>query len=219
MPMQAKKRVAVLISGNGSNLQALIDACDRPEFPAQIALVISNKTDAYGLTRAINSGIETKIIGNKDYADRAAFDAALHAALVESHIEIVCLAGFMRLLTPDFVAHWEGRMINIHPSLLPAFPGLDTHAKAIASGAQFAGCSVHYVTAEMDAGPIILQAALPILPDDTPAELARRVLAEEHRIYPQALQWLAEGRLTIKNGRVIVAGADYNQARAVQHPA
>ena len=187
-----KTPIAVLISGSGSNLQALIDACAAADFPARIMLVISNKADAYGLVRAAAAGIPTQVISHTDYASREAFDAAMHAELVDKGVEIICLAGFMRLLSPGFVAQWAGRMLNIHPSLLPAFPGLHTHRAALAAGAEKAGCTVHLVTAELDAGPILLQAEVPVLPGDTEETLAARVLMEEHRIYPLALKQLLE---------------------------
>jgi phosphoribosylglycinamide formyltransferase 1 len=205
--MSQRARVAVLISGNGSNLQALIDACAAPDFPAEIVHVISNHAEAYGLMRAERAGIATLVINHKTFPDREAFDAALHEALVECNAELVCLAGFMRLLTPGFVTKWQGRMINIHPSLLPAFKGLHTHRLAIETGVKFAGCSVHFVVPEMDAGPLIIQSAVPVLPNDTEKSLAERVLAQEHQIYPQALKWLAEGRLSVVDEKVNVNGA------------
>lgn len=185
-----KKRVAVLVSGSGSNLQALIDAASAPDYPAAIHLVISNNADAYGLERARKAGIATCVLNHRDYPSREAYDAALHEALVEAKTDIVCLAGFMRILSAGFVAQWEGRMLNIHPSLLPAYRGLHTHERAIADGAKTAGCTVHLVVPELDAGPILAQAEVPVLPDDTPDTLAARVLKEEHRIYPAALKSL-----------------------------
>ncbi len=201
-----KKRVAVLISGNGTNLQALIDACTAPDFPAEIVRVISNRAEAFGLVRADKVGINTLVIDHRGFMDRASFDAALQAALEECDAELVCLAGFMRLLTPEFTAKWEGRMINIHPSLLPAFKGLHTHARAIEAGVRFAGCTIHFVSADMDAGPIIAQAVVPILPDDTPQSLSERVLQQEHSMFPQALKWLAQGDLEIINNTVQIRG-------------
>lgn len=183
-----KKKVAVLISGGGSNLQALIDACKDEEFPARIALVLSNKADAYGLKRAAEANIATHVISHKDFPDRDSFDAAMHKALGEAGIEFVCLAGFMRLLTAGFVNQWTGKMINIHPSLLPSFKGIHTHAAALQAGVKIHGCSVHHVVPEMDAGPIIIQAAVPVLSGDTPETLGARVLAAEHIIYPLALK-------------------------------
>jgi phosphoribosylglycinamide formyltransferase 1 len=204
----AKLKVAVLISGRGSNLQALIAACAAPDFPAAIKLVIANRADAGGLAHATKAGIATAIIPHRDYRSREAFDAALTAALEGAAIELVCLAGFMRLLTPAFVAHWRDRLINIHPSLLPAFPGLDTHVRALAAGVRFSGCTVHFVRAEMDSGPIIVQAAVPVLPHDDAETLAARVLAAEHKAYPLALRLIGEGKLRIDGERVEVAGAD-----------
>ena len=197
-----KKNVAVLISGNGSNLQALLDACADAHYPARIVLVLSNKADAYGLVRATQAGVPTQVIAHGGYADRAEYDAALHAAIVESGADLVCLAGFMRLLTPAFVEQWSGRMLNIHPSLLPAFKGLDTHARAIASGACYSGCTVHFVVPEMDAGPIITQKITEISDDDTPESLAQKIHTLEHVAYVEALQWLASERLQVAGNRV-----------------
>ena len=189
----ARRRTAVLISGRGSNLQALIEAAGHADFPAEIVLVLSNEADAAGLGRAEAVGIPTRVVPHRDYAERAAFEAALTACLEEASVELVCLAGFMRILTEGFVARWDGRLINIHPSLLPAFPGLDTHARALEAGVKLHGCSVHLVSGELDGGPIIGQAAVPVLPDDDEAALAARVLAAEHRLYPICLKLLAEG--------------------------
>ena len=190
-----KIKVAVLISGNGSNLQALIDACNSPDYPAEIALVISNKHDAYGLVRAKNAGIATCIISHRDFAGREDFDAAMHQKLLDANIEIVCLAGFMRLLTTKFVEQWQGRMLNIHPSLLPAYKGLDTHARVLASGESHTGATVHYVVAEMDAGEIIAQQQIAIAPDDDAASLQQKVHDIEHIIYPQALKIVASNHI------------------------
>jgi len=187
-----RKKAAVLISGSGSNLQALIDACAKPDFPAKITLVISNKADAYGLIRAKKAGIKTSVISNKDYATRELFDEELHKEIIASGAEIVCLAGFMRLLTPDFVNKWTGRMINIHPSLLPDFKGANAHQDVLAKGVSKTGCTVHYVIPEMDAGEIILQESVPVLKGDNEKTLGARVLEKEHIIYPQALKMLAE---------------------------
>lgn len=199
-----KKRVAILISGRGSNMAALIEAAKAPGYPAEIALVLSNKAEAGGLAVAAANGIQTAVIEHKPFGrDRAAFDAAMQAVLDENRIEIVCLAGFMRLLTPEFCAHWVGRMINIHPALLPAFKGLDTHARAIEAGVKLHGCTTHFVTPGMDEGQIIGQAAVPVLDDDTEASLAARVLAEEHRLYPEALRLLASAALRIEGNRVL----------------
>ena len=189
-----RKRVAVLISGRGSNLAALIEAAQAPDYPGGIVLVLSNVADAAGLARARAAGIATEVIEHKPFGkDRAAFDRAVDAALERHRVEIVCLAGFMRLLTPWFVERWSGRLINIHPSLLPAFKGLDTHARALAAGAKRHGATVHYVTPELDSGPVIAQESIAIEPGDTPESLAARVLAIEHRIYPLALRRVAEG--------------------------
>ena len=182
--------VAVLISGRGSNMQALIEAAANPGYPASIKVVLSNRTDAEGLAFAQARGIATAVVDHKAFARREDFEAALQQHLDSHRIDYVCLAGFMRVLTPNFVAAWTGRIINIHPSLLPAFKGLDTHARALAAKVAEHGCSVHQVTAGLDDGPVILQARVPVLADDTPASLARRVLAEEHRIYPLALAQL-----------------------------
>ena len=202
-----RKRTAILISGNGSNLQALIDAAaSDPDYPAELALVLSNKADAYGLTRAENAGIPTAVINHRDYDSREAFDAAMDAVLQEHRIELVCLAGFMRLLTPGFVEKREGRMINIHPSLLPAFKGLDTHQRALEAGVRFSGCTVHFVVPEMDAGPIILQAAVPVMLQDTADSLQQRIHQAEHQLYPQALRWLAGNQLHIENNTVRIDG-------------
>jgi len=187
-----KARTAILISGRGSNMMALVEAMRAPGFPAEACAVISNRADAKGLEFAAANGIPTQVIDHKAFATREAFEDALDTALGAAGAEIVALAGFMRVLTPPFIARWEGRMINIHPSLLPAYKGLHTHERALADGAAVHGCSVHLVTAELDGGPVLLQAEVPVLPGDTPATLAARVLAQEHRIYPQALAMLAE---------------------------
>ena len=190
-----RKRVAVLISGRGSNMAALIDAAKDPAYPAEISLVISNVPDAGGLETAKAVGISTEVVDHKPFGkDRAAFERALQAVLEKHDIEIVCLAGFMRILTADFVGQWQGRMINIHPALLPQFKGVDTHRRALEAKVKQHGATVHFVVPEMDSGPIILQEAVEVRPDDTEATLAARVLAAEHRIYPQALKLLAAGR-------------------------
>ncbi|NQV54734.1 MAG: phosphoribosylglycinamide formyltransferase [Rhodospirillales bacterium] len=201
-------RVGVLISGRGSNLQSLIDAQIAADLPVEIAIVISNVADVEGLARAEAAGIETCVIDHKFFDGREPFEAALTEALKTAGVELVCLAGFMRLLTGDFVSEWLDRLINIHPSLLPAFKGLDTHARAIEAGARFAGCTVHFVRPEMDDGPIIVQAAVPILELDDPASLAKRVLAQEHKIYPLALRLIADGRVRVEGARVLIDGAE-----------
>ncbi len=183
-----RKNVAVLISGGGSNLQSLIDATNDATFPAQITLVISNKEDAYGLKRAEAAGIATFVISHKDYDSRAQFESVIHQKLVEEDIEFVCLAGFMRVLGDEFVQKWQNKMLNIHPSLLPKYRGLNTHARAIEAEDKYAGCTVHYVVPELDAGPIVAQSKVPVLEGDTPETLAARVLVQEHIIYPQALR-------------------------------
>jgi formyltetrahydrofolate-dependent phosphoribosylglycinamide formyltransferase len=199
-----RRRTAILISGRGSNMAALIAAARAADFPAEIALVLSNRPEAGGLALAAAAGIATASIDHKPFAkDRAAFDAAMQAELERRGVELVCLAGFMRLLTPDFCAAWSGRIINIHPALLPSFKGLDTHARALAAGVKLHGCTTHFVTPGMDEGPIIAQATVPVLDDDTEASLAARVLAEEHRIYPESLRLLAADRLVIAGSRVI----------------
>jgi phosphoribosylglycinamide formyltransferase-1 len=196
-----KKRVAVLISGRGSNLKALIDACADPAFPAAIALVVSNKADAPGLAVARDAGVPLAVISHADYADRAAFDATIDAELEKARIEIVCEAGFMRIHSDGFVKKWEGRMLNIHPSLLPAFKGIRVHQQALDAGVKVSGCTVHFIVAELDSGPIIAQAAVPVLAGDTVETLSERVLVEEHRIYPQALKLLADGKVRLEGGR------------------
>ena len=189
-----KPRIAILISGRGSNMAALIAAAADPAYPAEIALVLSNRPDAAGLQVASAAGIVTSVVDHRDFPrDRPAHEAAIDAVLTQAGIGIVCLAGYMRLLTRLLVGRWAGRMLNIHPSLLPAFPGLDTHARALAAGVRLHGCTVHLVTETMDAGPILAQAAVPVLAADTEATLAARVLAQEHRIYPPALARLAAG--------------------------
>jgi len=190
----SRKRVAVLISGRGSNMAALIKAAKAADYPAEIALVLSNMPDAAGLARAREAGMATEVVDHDPFGkDREAFDRALDATLQSHRIDIVCLAGFLRVLSPWFVARWNGRLINIHPSLLPAFKGLHTHERALAAGAKEHGATVHFVVPELDSGPIIEQASVPVLPGDTPDTLAARVLEVEHRIYPLALRRLAEG--------------------------
>lgn len=187
MTTDTKPRLAILISGRGSNMVALAKAAQHPDFPAETALVLSNQPDAAGLTVAAELGIPTLAISHRAYPDRAAFDAAVDTALRARKIDFIALAGFMRILTPEFIAGWENRIVNIHPSLLPKYPGLHTHARALAAGDAEAGCTVHLVTAELDCGPTLGQARVPILPGDTAETLAERILPEEHRLYPQAL--------------------------------
>jgi phosphoribosylglycinamide formyltransferase-1 len=191
-----KKRVAVLISGRGSNMMALIEAAKAQDYPAEIALVVSNRPEALGLARARAEGIATAVVDHMVFGkDRQAFERALDAELQKNRIALVCLAGFMRLLTPWFVNRWSGRMLNIHPALLPQFKGLDTHRRALAAGVKEHGATVHFVSVEMDDGPIIAQQAVPVLPGDTEASLAARVLEVEHRLYPQALRMVAAGQI------------------------
>ncbi|MBL8568298.1 MAG: phosphoribosylglycinamide formyltransferase [Phreatobacter sp.] len=188
----SRKRVGVLISGRGSNMAALIEAAKAPDYPAEIALVVSNKPDAGGLATAEANGIATATVDHRAFkGDREAFERALQAELEKQRIDIVCLAGFMRIFTPWFPSQWDGRMINIHPSLLPAYKGLDTHARALADGAKVHGATVHFVVPDLDAGPIILQEEVPVLAGDTPDTLAKRVLEAEHRIYPEVLRMIS----------------------------
>jgi phosphoribosylglycinamide formyltransferase-1 len=202
-----RRRVAILISGRGSNMAALVAAARDPGYPAEIALVLSNRADAPGLERAEQAGIETAVLDPKGFSSRNVFDKALDARLKAADAEIVCLAGFMRLLTPEFVEAWRDRLINIHPSLLPLFPGLNTHASALAAGVKIHGCTVHFVRAEVDSGPIIAQAAVPVLLSDTAETLADRVLAAEHHVYPLALALVARGRTVVVDERVVIDDA------------
>ncbi len=199
-------KVAVLISGRGSNLQALINATAGDDFPAEIVLVLSNKAEAAGLERAEEAGIATAVLSPKDYEDREAFDAAMTDAIEAAGAEFICLAGFMRLLSDTFVKRWRDRCINIHPSLLPAFKGLHVHERVLESGVRFSGCSVHFLRPSMDEGPIIAQAVVPVLPDDTADTLAARTLEQEHIIYPMALRLIAEGRVRLSTERVLIDG-------------
>jgi phosphoribosylglycinamide formyltransferase-1 len=203
----SRKRVAVLISGRGSNMAALIEATKGKDFPAEIVLVLSNRPDAGGLATARDAGIATEVVDHTRFnKDRPAFEQAMQAVLEAHRIDLICLAGFMRLLSPGFVGQWQGRMLNIHPALLPAFKGLDTHKRAIDAGAKVHGATVHFVVPEMDAGPIIRQGAVKVRADDTEQSLATRVLAVEHRIYPEALRLVAEGRVRIADGRCLIDG-------------
>ena len=206
----ARVKTGVLISGRGSNLQALIDATRATDHPAEIVLVISNVPGAAGLTRASEAGIPTTIVDHRDYGSpgaREAFEAVLTAAFEEAAVELVCLAGFMRVLTGAFVARWRDRLINIHPSLLPSFPGLDTHERALAEGVKLHGCTVHFVREAVDHGPIIGQAEVPVLPQDDAESLAARVLGAEHRLYPACLRLVAEGRARVVGEGVEIEGA------------
>jgi phosphoribosylglycinamide formyltransferase 1 len=198
-------RTAVLVSGRGSNLKTLISACAAPSFPAEIVLVISNSPAAPAVGYAESAGIRAQIIPHSDFDGRGEFDAALHSALCEANIQLVCLAGFMRILSAGFVQKWEGRMINIHPSLLPSFKGSRVHERAIEAGVRISGCTVHYVTPETDSGPPIAQAAVAVHPGDTPEALASRVLEAEHRLFPLNLKMVAEGRVRLENGKAVFA--------------
>src|SRR5215470_17825556 len=212
----ARKRVAVLISGRGANMGALIAAAKEPGYPAEIALVLSNRPEAGGLRRANAEGIATAVVDHTDFGkDREAFERAVQAHLETHGIDIVCLAGFMRLFTSTFVSRWNSRMINIHPALLPSFKGLHTHERALAAGAKIHGATVHFVVPELDSGPIIAQAAVPVLDDDTPDTLAARVFAAELRLYPLALALLAQGRPRVVDGRCWIDGAAFSDATLV----
>lgn len=198
-------RVAVLLSGRGSNLQALIDACGAPDFPAEIIHVISNNPDAVGLLRAQDAGIGTSVLNHREYETREAFDTEVTRVLEDANTELVCLAGFMRILTEGFVSHWTDRLLNIHPSLLPSFKGLDAQQQALDAGVKLAGCSVHFVRPGVDEGPIIAQAAVPVLDDDVAKALSARILALEHRLYPRVVRLIAEGRVTVVDERVTIS--------------
>jgi phosphoribosylglycinamide formyltransferase 1 len=206
-PSGARLRTAVLISGRGSNLAALIEACRRPGASAEIALVISNRTEAAGLQHARAAGIAAEAVDHRRFEEREEFDRYLSAILDANNIALVCLAGFMRVLSAWFVARWRDRVLNVHPSLLPAFPGLDTHRRALAAGVRFSGCTVHFVRAELDAGPIIVQGVVPVRQEDTPETLAARVLRAEHRCYPIALDLVASGRAKVVDERVRIEDA------------
>ena len=198
------KNIVILISGRGSNMEAVVRAAQAEQWPARVAAVISNKADAKGLEFATSHGIATAVVPNKDYPTREAFDAALQEVIDSFQPDLVVLAGFMRILTPGFVEHYAGRMLNIHPSLLPLFPGLHTHEAALASGLAQHGATVHFVTAELDHGPMVDQVAVPILPGDTAETLSARVLQQEHILYPRAIRWFIEDRLTVEDGKVRV---------------
>lgn len=203
------KRIVILISGRGSNMEAIVKACAAEGWPARVAAVISNRPEAAGLTFAAQHGIATAVLDHKGYPDRASFDAELARLIDGYQPDLLVLAGFMRILTPDFTRHYEGRMLNIHPSLLPAFPGLHTHQRALEAGCQFAGATVHFVTAELDHGPIVAQAVVPVLAGDDEAALSARVLKLEHRMYPRAVRWFVQGQLRVAEGRVQqLAGED-----------
>ena len=202
------KRIVVLISGQGSNLDAIVRASEAQDWPGRVVAVVSNRADARGLQSAEAHGIATEVLDHKAFAERAAFDAALAGTIDRHSPDLVVLAGFMRILTPELVARYEGRMLNVHPSLLPSFTGLNTHRRAIEHGCKFAGATVHFVSAELDHGPIVAQAVVPVLPGDDEATLARRVLAAEHVLYPRAVGWFVKGELELKDGRVTHRGRE-----------
>jgi phosphoribosylglycinamide formyltransferase 1 len=212
-----KKRVAVLISGRGSNMMALVEAGRVAGCAYEIAAVVSNRPDAAGLAWARKQGIAAEVVNHRDFASREAFEAALHETITRFDAGLIALAGFMRLLGPQFVGRWQGRMMNIHPSLLPSFKGLDTHQQALDAGVKITGCTVHFVTPEMDAGPIIAQAAVPVAEDDTADSLADRILAAEHRIYPMALHLVASERAVLGDGKVVHTSG-VNQADVLFSP-
>jgi phosphoribosylglycinamide formyltransferase 1 len=208
-----KRRVAILISGRGSNMAALIEAAKAKDYPAEIAVVISNRAEAAGLERAKAGGIATEVIESKPFGkDRGAFEAVLEQKLGQHRIELICLGGFMRLFTAEFVQRWYGRMLNVHPSLLPSFPGLDPHGQALKAGAKISGATVHFVIPETDAGPIVMQGAVPVCDDDTADTLSARILTVEHRIYPEALRLLASGRLKLEGDLCRIDGGAANGA-------
>ena len=203
----ARLRLGVLVSGRGSNLEAILDASARPDFPARVAVVVSDREQAQALDRARSRGVPAVWLSPKDFGDRAAYDAALRAVLDEHRVGLVCLAGFMRILTADFVRAYAGRILNIHPSLLPAFPGLHPQRRALEHGVKVAGATVHFVDEGVDTGPIVLQASVPVHPDDTEESLSARILAEEHRLYPEAVRLFAQGQLRIAGRKVVVRAA------------
>ena len=204
-----KRRVGILISGRGSNMTALVEAARAPGYPAEIAAIISSAPEAPGLAWARARGLPARAIDHKAYASREAFDAAMHAALIDAGVDLVALAGFMRIQSAGFVTQWQGRQLNIHPALLPLFKGLHPHRQALDAGVKVSGCTVHFVTPEMDSGPIVAQAAVPVLDGDTPERLADRVLAAEHRLYPHALALVASGRARIEGNRVRIDAAGH----------
>ncbi|MDQ0133524.1 phosphoribosylglycinamide formyltransferase-1 [Neorhizobium galegae] len=213
-----RKRVAVFISGGGSNMLALADACVAPDFPAEIVAVFSDKPSAGGIEKAQARGIKTFVFERKGFAGKAEHEAAILAALDEVQPDILCLAGYMRLFSAEFISRYEGRILNIHPALLPLFPGLHTHERAIEAGVKIAGCTVHFVTEGMDEGPIVAQGAVPVLADDTPETLAGRVLTVEHRLYPLALKLLAEGRVRMESGKAVFEGPPADDAARLISP-
>ena len=215
---ERKKRVAILISGRGSNMMSLIAAAKLPDYPAEIVGVVANRPEAQGLFKAAGEGLATRVVDHKSFGSRAGFEAELDQALRALDVDIVACAGFMRMMTPGFVERWRDRMLNIHPSLLPAFKGLDTHARALAAGVKLTGCTVHIVRPEVDSGPIIAQAAVPVLDGDTEETLAARVLEAEHRLYPHALSLFASGAIIVAGERTVVRQASVNQAKPLYWP-
>jgi phosphoribosylglycinamide formyltransferase-1 len=213
-----KLKVAILVSGRGSNMEALLSAAAAADYPAEIVRVISNRPGAGALDKAQRGGIATEVIDHRAYADRRSFDAAMTEALEAAEVELVVLAGFMRLLSEDFVERWHDRLINIHPSLLPLFPGLDTHERALAAGVKLHGCTVHLVRAELDCGPIIGQAAVPVMDGDDADALAARVLTAEHRLYPLCLRLIAEGRVRVAGERAVIEGLSDDTATLINPP-
>ncbi len=209
--MRAMKNIVILISGRGSNMEAIVRAAQAEQWPARIAAVISNVADAPGLQFAAQHGIATRVVASKGWPNRAAFDLALQQAIDSFSPDLVVLAGFMRILGTEFVAHYQNRMLNIHPSLLPSFVGLHTHEQALAAGVKLHGASVHFVTAELDHGPIVAQAAVPVVAGDTPDTLAARVLQQEHQIYPRAVRWFVEDKLRVADGRVTLQEHEFSQ--------
>lgn len=209
--MRAMRSIVILISGRGSNMQAIVRAAQTEQWPARIAAVISNRADAEGLKFAADQGIPTAVVANKDYPDREQFDAALRVVIDGFAPDLVVLAGFMRILTAPLVEHYAGRMLNIHPSLLPSFPGMATHRQALQAGVKVHGATVHFVTPTLDHGPIVAQAVVPVLEDDTEQSLEQRVLVEEHQLYPRAVRWFVENRLSIEDGRVHNSAAPHER--------
>ncbi len=210
--------IAVFISGSGSNLQSIIDAIHDRRVSARIAVVLSNEPDAYGLVRAQQHGIPTAVVNHRDYANRQEFEAAVLSVLGDFPVDLICLAGFMRLLTPGFLRRFPHRVINIHPALLPSFPGTHGQRDAFNYGVRFSGCTIHFVDDGVDTGPIIMQAVVPVLPDDDEERLKARILAQEHRIYPQVIQFFAEGRITVTGKKVVIAGAEIDTTVAYTNP-
>jgi phosphoribosylglycinamide formyltransferase-1 len=211
-----KIRLVVLISGRGSNLQAILDGASQGELPVDIRAVISNRPGAYGLERARQAGIPAVTVDHQAFPDRQAFETALRDRIDAEHPELIILAGFMRILSPEFVTHYEGRMLNIHPSLLPKYRGLHTHERVLAAGEREHGASVHFVIPELDSGPVIIQARVPVLPGDNPDTLAARVLEKEHRIYPLTIRWFAEGRVIMQGDKVLFNGQQLTQPRLLE---